>query len=223
MRRAGAGVGEAADRRVGQVHAVREPDVRAEPAELVGVLGRGAAERVAAVLLLVERLGQVGVQPDAVARGPARRDCASARALTENGEHGASRDPQHRVGRRVVVAGDRRLGGGQDRRRGAPPPRPAAARRRTAPRSIEPRRGVETQPDLPGRLDLGAEQVAAVAREDVVVVGGGGAAGLAPARPGRRAPRRRGCPRSAGPRSGTARPASRTAPSSWASPRVIHW
>ena len=135
------------------------------------VLHRRAAEALAAERLLVERLGEVGVQPHAARAGPARPPRASARAVTENGEHGATRDPQHRAGRRVVVAVDRGLGRGEDRVVGPRPRRPAAARPATGPRSIEPRVGWKRRPTSRGRVDLGAEQVAAVAREDVVVVG----------------------------------------------------
>ena len=56
-----------------------------------------------------------------------------------------------------------------------------------SPRSIEPRVGWKRRPIAPGGRDLGAEQVAAVAREDVVVVGAGRAAAQRePAETGRR-------------------------------------
>ena len=90
VRDAGAGRAEPRHRRVVEVHGVRQPHVVAEPAEPLGVLDRRAAVRVAAELLLVDGLGEVGVQPDALARGPARRPRSSASGVTENGEHGAT-------------------------------------------------------------------------------------------------------------------------------------
>ena len=43
---------------------MRQPDVRTEPAEVLGVLGRGPPVGGPAEVLLVGGLGQVGVQPD---------------------------------------------------------------------------------------------------------------------------------------------------------------
>ena len=69
MRDAGAGLAEARDLALVEVHAVREPDVVAEPAELLEVLDRAHAEALAAERLLVDRLGQVRVQPHAAPAG----------------------------------------------------------------------------------------------------------------------------------------------------------
>jgi hypothetical protein len=49
------------------MHAVRQPDVVAEPAEVLEVLDRTYAEALQAEDLLVERLGQMGVQAHAAA------------------------------------------------------------------------------------------------------------------------------------------------------------
>jgi hypothetical protein len=61
---AGPGGREPPDRLVGQVHAVGQPHVRAEPAQVLGVLRRGPPVGLPAEVLLVGGLGQVGVQPD---------------------------------------------------------------------------------------------------------------------------------------------------------------
>ena len=50
-----------------QVHGVGVPDVRPEPADTFHVFHRSAVEMLAAVVLLVDRLAQVGVQPHPLA------------------------------------------------------------------------------------------------------------------------------------------------------------
>ena len=174
VRDARARLAEAAHLRVVQVHAVREPDVVAEPAEPLQVLDRAAAEQLDAEALLVLGLRHVRVQPHAAGAGQLGR---LAHQLLRDAERGAGgeRDPHHRVGRGVVVLVDRGLAGGEDRvavlddlvRR--QPAGGAAEVHRAAAR-------VEAQADLARRLDLDRQQVARVAREQVVVVGGGGAA-----------------------------------------------
>ena len=79
MRDAGPRLAEARDLAVGQVHAVREPDVVAEPAEVLEVLDRPHAEALEAERLLLDRLGQVRVQPHAALAGELGRLGASAR------------------------------------------------------------------------------------------------------------------------------------------------
>ena len=64
---------EARDLALGQVHAVREPDVVAEPAELLEVLDRPHAEQLQAERLLLDGLGHVRVQPHAARAGELRR------------------------------------------------------------------------------------------------------------------------------------------------------
>ena len=59
------GRAEARDLALVEVHAVREPHVVAQPAEPLEVLDRAHAEALEAERLLVDRLGQVGVQADA--------------------------------------------------------------------------------------------------------------------------------------------------------------
>ena len=53
---------ELGDVRLGEMDAVRAPDVVGEPAEPVEVLDRAAAVELEAVRLLLERLGEVGVE-----------------------------------------------------------------------------------------------------------------------------------------------------------------
>ena len=62
---AGSGRAEAGDLGVVQVHAVGQPHVVAEPAELVEVVDGAHAEVLLTEALLVERLGQMGVQAHA--------------------------------------------------------------------------------------------------------------------------------------------------------------
>ena len=133
----------------------------------------------------------------------ARASSADSRissCVTLNGEHGASAIRTIASGDGVVEAVDRVLAGGEDRVAvlddlvGRQAAVAAAEVHRAAAR-------VEAQPDLARRLDLDLEQVAAVAREEVVVVGGRraaragerdepGARGGLLDRPRRRAPRR---------------------------------
>ena len=148
---------------------MRQPHVRADPAEVLEVLGGAAAERLTAEGVLLERLREVGVQAyPPVAR---QRGCL-AHQLGGDRERraGCHRDPQHRVGRRVVVAVDG-LGRGTERRI---PVLDDVVRRQSALGAAEVHRaaaGMEPQPDPAGGVDLRREHVAAVAGEHVVVVG----------------------------------------------------
>ena len=81
--------GEPSDVGVGEMHAVGEPHVGAEGAQVVEQLDRAAAERLEAERLLVVRLRDVRVQPDA------EPPCERGRLLheplgAENGEQGAT-------------------------------------------------------------------------------------------------------------------------------------
>ncbi len=78
------------------------PDVRADPAEILGQLHRRAAEGRPAVVGLVARLGKVRVRVDAVG---ARQLDALAHQVGRDRERRAGRqhDPQHRVAACVVV------------------------------------------------------------------------------------------------------------------------
>ena len=165
----GARLGEALNLARNQVDAVREPDVRPEPAERLAVLDGATAEALEAEGLLVVRLGQVRVQAHAAAT---RELGGLAHQLARDRERRArrNRDPQHRAGRRVVVARDRLV-----RRRENLVARLAdLVRRQAALRDAEvhrPAARMEAQPELPRCLDLGSQQVAAPAGEDVVVIG----------------------------------------------------
>ena len=156
-----------------------EPDVVAEPAEVVEVLQRPHAEPLEAELLLVAGLGQVGVQPHAARRASSAVSRISS-GVTENGEVGASAI-------RTIAPGDgswwRSIAaslGREDRVAVLDDARRAAGRRRTRPGPSRRGRG-GSAPRGARRLDLDGQQVAGVAREDVVVVG----RGRAP-RPGQR-------------------------------------
>ena len=61
----GAGGRELRDIARRQVNAVRKPDVVAEPAHLLDVVDRTAAELLLAELVLVDGLGEVGMHPHA--------------------------------------------------------------------------------------------------------------------------------------------------------------
>src|SRR5690606_5981332 len=174
VRDAGAGVGDARDGGVGEVHRVREPHVLAQPAELLGVLHRGAAELGGALLLLVEGLGEVGVQPDALVPGQLG---GAAHQLGADRERRAGRrgDAGHRVDRRVVVGVDGRGGAGQRAVGGLH----HRVRRQAAlgvPAVHGAARQVQPDADRAGRLHFGGGDVAPPGGEDVVVVGGGAAA-----------------------------------------------
>ena len=133
-----------------------------------------------AVVILVGGLGHVRVQPDLPFPGELDR---FGQQPAGNGERRArpDRDPEHGLRRGVVIRPDRGLGCRQDlvgvlddlvRRQ------PAGA----APEVHRAAVGMKPQPDRPGRLDRGGEQVAAGPREDVMVVGRRGAPG--PGQPG---------------------------------------
>ena len=97
-----------------QMDAVREPHVVAQPAEVLEVLHRAHAEALDAEDLLVERLGQVGVQPHAAAARELR-GLGHQLGRDREGRARRQRDAHHRPRRRVVEAVDGRLAGGQDR------------------------------------------------------------------------------------------------------------
>ena len=141
-----------------------------------------------AVVLLVDRLAQMGVQAYAGLAGQFGGRPEQIGGDRERRAGGES-DAQHRVERRIVVVRDGLLRGGQDR----VDVLDDLVRRQAAPALTEIHRaagGGEPQPNRPRRLDLGAEQVTAVPGEHVVVVGGGRAAleGEPRQRPGRRGP-----------------------------------
>jgi hypothetical protein len=184
VRHPGAGGRERADRGVVEVDAVGEPHAVPEPPERLEVGQRLQAEPLGAVLLFVDRLGQVGVQPHPAVAGQGGRLTQQVGGHREGRARGHA-DPQHRVGRRVMVGVDRRRRRGEDRVEvlhdvvGRQPALALAEVHRTPG-------GQEAQADPPRRLDLGTEDVAPVPREDVVVVHRGRAAGpREPPEPGR--------------------------------------
>ena len=69
VRDAGARGTEARDLLLVEVDAVPEPALRTEPADALEVVHGAQAEALPAELLLVEGLGEVGVQPDPASRG----------------------------------------------------------------------------------------------------------------------------------------------------------
>ena len=114
VRHAGAGRAEPATSPVERWTACASHTSSPEPAELVEVLDRRAAEPLAAELLLVQRLGEVGVQAHAERRASAADSVISVGGDRERRAR-RERDPHHRPGRGVVEPVDRVLGGGQDR------------------------------------------------------------------------------------------------------------
>ena len=159
-------------------------------------------KRLQAVAVLVGVLGQVGVQPDVEPLGQLGGAPASARGVTENGEHGRQRDPHHRRRRRVVVrprpAARSRRG---SRRRPAPPSR-AAARRPSATASSSPGSGGTACPSSVAAA-ISAEIRSPPPRGvDVEVVGRWWCSRRGPARPAPPTPRGRPPPRRAGVHSG---------------------
>ena len=98
VRDAGAGAREQRDAGLVELDAVRVPDVAADPAELLGVLGRRAAELLARVGDVVVVLGQVRVQRHAML---ARQQRRIAHQLAAHRERRARRDDDalHRVAR----------------------------------------------------------------------------------------------------------------------------
>jgi hypothetical protein len=151
-----------------EVHAMREPHVVAEPAELLQVLDGAHAEALQAEGLLVERLGKVRVQAHpTLARE--RRRLGHQLARDREGRARRERDPHHRARRRIVEAVQGGGVGREDRvsvlddRVGRQPTVRDAEVHRAAAR-------VEADAELARRLDLDRQQVARVAGEDIVVV-----------------------------------------------------
>ena len=160
--------------RLVRVDAVRHPGPRGQPADLLVLLDRPAAEVLQAVGVLVRVLGQVGVQPHVEALGQFRGAPHQLRADAERGARG-QRDPHHGPPPGVVVRGDQALAVGEDlvvvlhhrvRRQPAVLDRD---RHRAAGR-------VEPQAHLARGGDLRRPQVAAPRGCHVQVVGAGGAA-----------------------------------------------
>ena len=174
MRDAGPGLAEPRDLAVGEVHAVREPDVVAEPPELLQVLDRPHAELLEAERLLLDRLGHVGVQPHAALAGKRSR---LGHQLARDAERrtGRQRDPAHRARLRLVELVQRGLVRLEDRVAVLDD----AVRRQPALRDAQVHRAatrVEADAELARGLDLDRQQVAGAVREDVVMIRRGRAA-----------------------------------------------
>ncbi len=191
--------------------AVRQPDVVCQPAQRVEVLDRGAAEVLRAELVLVGRLGDVGVQPHPVLTGESR---GRGHQRARHGERRARRDahPQHRPGRRIMKGRDRLGGPGKDRVDVLGDLVGRQAARRGAQVHRPPRR-VEAQADVPAprRWSRRARR-----RRRAGTRSGGRCSSCSrswPARPAPRSPRRARSARRSSPTPDTARSASRTASS----------
>ena len=106
---------EARDLALVEVHAVREPDVVAEPAELLEVLDRPHAEELQAERLLLDGLGHVRVQPHAALAGELGRlghqlaRDAERRARRERDPHIEPGDGSWKRVQRGVVGGEDRV------------------------------------------------------------------------------------------------------------------
>ena len=160
MRDAGAGLAEARDLGVVEVHAVREPDVVAEPAELArgtrpaarrSARGRTPPRRSVSARCVCSRTPRARAS-SAVSRISSR--------VTENGEQGASAirsiEPGDGSWNASIAASRTRRGS----RRGPRRPRRAAARRCAAPEVHRAAARVEAHAELARRLDLDGQQVA---------------------------------------------------------------
>jgi hypothetical protein len=173
---AGARPGHQLELLVVEVDAVREPDVRAEPAALLHVGQRARADHLDAEVVLVLGLGQVRVQADLVLSGQPRR-LDEQLVGDREGRARRERQPAHGEALGVVEQVDDALAVLEDlvglldhvvRRQAAL----ALAARHRAPG------GVEARAQLPGALDGLVEELGGLALgEDVEVVGDGGAAG----------------------------------------------
>ena len=156
-----------------QVHAVRAPDVRGEPAELVQVLDGAAAEEALAVLLLLDGLGEMGVEPQPQ---PARELGRLRHQPLRDGERraGSNRDLRPGAGPRLVEreqalrVGEHRVHLLDEVVRREPAVGLAHVHR--------PARGDDADAELARGLDLRLDQAGAARREDVVVVEDGRAA-----------------------------------------------
>ena len=163
-----AGAREPRDVALREVDAVGAPDVVREPAEPVEVLDRAAAVELEAVLLLLERLGEMGVQREAE---PARERRRLLHQAAGDRERRARRDGQLHAGAGAGLVQQRRepLGLGEHRVELLD----ELVRREAAVGDAEVHRaarGDDPHADLARRLHLRLDQPLAAPREDVVVV-----------------------------------------------------
>ena len=165
-----------------ELDAVRVPDVGADPAELLGIFGRRAAELLAAVGDVVVVLGQMGVQRHAVA---ARQHGRLAHQVVADRERRARRDARCAASRSGPGRGRSRSAAGVSARIAASSSTSASGGRPPllSPTLIEPRARVKAHADLGGGLDAVVEPDAV--RVDVEVVAGWWCSPTAAARPSR--------------------------------------
>ena len=190
----------AAERRhvgVRQVNAVRAPDVVGDPADPLEVLDRRAVEELAAVRVLLDRLGEVRVQLQAEPAGERRPTPPSAASSPRTASTARRRSAPVRRRRDDAAARCRRgscrcprrasRAGGRRRTRRGPSSRATRrfARRAPARRGSRPRRDRARRA---GRRSDGRRRWSSRS---------------ARARPGRIAPPRTPAPRRCGPRPGT--------------------
>ena len=131
---------------------MREPDVVAEPADVLEVLDRPHPEHLEAERLLLDGLGHVRVQPHAALAGV---HGGLGHQLARHAERRArrQRDPAHRARGGIVELAQRRLVGGEDRVTVLDD----RVRRQPAGRRAQvhrPAARVEADPQLARRLDL---------------------------------------------------------------------
>ena len=151
-----------------QVDAVGAPDVAVEPAEPVEVLDGRAAVQLAAVRLLLDGLGEVGVEGQAEPPRERRRLLHQPSRDRER-RAGRNRDLDARTRSRLVELGDEALGVGEHRIDVLD----ELVGWETAVRHAEihrPTRGDDPDTELAGRLHLRLDQPGSPTREDVVVV-----------------------------------------------------
>ena len=176
MGHAGAGAGQFPQFLIAEVDAVGVPHVRTGPAQGGHVLQGADAETLQGVPLLVPRLAQVGVEPDAILPG---QDGALPQEFGADGEgeHGGQHHLTHGALRGVVVGLNDPGGVPHDlvhrldhavRRQAAV----LAAQVHAAPGADH------ADAQLLRGSELGGDQVSAAGREDIVVVKAGGAAVL---------------------------------------------
>ncbi len=158
-----------------RVDAVGDPRAVGAPADVLEVLDRAAAVDVEAVGVLVDVLGQVGVQAHVEPLGQLGGGLHQPGRHRERRARG-QRHLDHGVGPALVVHGRpaARTRPGSCRR----PARPSRAGRPPSfcDRLIEPAGGVEAHAQLAGRGDLGGDEVAAAGGVHVEVVHRRGAA-----------------------------------------------
>ena len=129
---------EPANLGLGEVDAMREPDIRGQPARLFQIVHRAAAKSLLAIGRLVPRLGDVGVKPAAMAARQRRR---LRHQFPRDGEGRAGRegDLDHRAVTFLMIARDHAFAVGEDRRHDPARRCRVAGRRRAGIRSMEPR------------------------------------------------------------------------------------